>query len=292
MRLFISNFKNIFVTFGIFLVFFVCYNIFVSFTNIQVTTFQNQWQANMVFAQDYLYATPPPQCLIVGSSLAARLTQKDLASHQIYNLSFGGGSALTGLNIIKYNTQHTNIVPRVIYIEENIVLIRDVDYQMLDTLLNPMAYTLRRYIPALRERYQPINFILSSAKKLFKRDQSENIEPQRNERVYHMMLEGSEKSYQEELVGYESNLKLLHDLLAYFENLGTQIVFFQMPIDPKLANLKKPTQQHEILLANFPQYTFLPAPSHGDYMTNDGVHLRKESASRFTQEFLSKIGKE
>lgn len=59
MRLFISNFKNIFVTFGIFLVFFVCYNIFVSFTNAQVTTFQNQWQANIVFAQDYLYATPP-----------------------------------------------------------------------------------------------------------------------------------------------------------------------------------------------------------------------------------------
>lgn len=41
---------------------------------------------------------------------------------------------------------------------------------------------------------------------------SENIEPQRNERVYHMMLEGSEKSYQEELVGYESNLKLLHTI--------------------------------------------------------------------------------
>lgn len=50
MRLFISNFKNIFVTFGIFLVFFVCYNIFVFFTNIQVATFQNQWQANMVLA--------------------------------------------------------------------------------------------------------------------------------------------------------------------------------------------------------------------------------------------------
>ncbi|MFC3867082.1 hypothetical protein [Helicobacter equorum] len=244
-----------------------------------------------MFAQDYLYATPPPY-LIVGSSLAARLTPKDLASHQIYNLSFGGGSALTGLNIIKYNTQHTNIVPRVIYIEENIVLIRDVDHQMLDALLNPMTYTLRRYIPALRERYQPINFVLSSARKLFKRDQSENIEPQRNERVYHMMLEGSEKSYQEELVAYENNLKLLRDLLAYFESLGTQIVFFQMPIDPKLANLKKPTQQREILLANFPQYKFLPDPSHSDYITNDGIHLRKESASRFTQEFLSKIDKE
>lgn len=199
---------------------------------------------------------------------------------------------MTGLSIIKYNTQRTSVVPRVIYIEENIVLIRDVDYQMLDTLFNPMAYTLRHYIPALRERYQPINFILSFVKILFKRDHGENIEPQRNERIYHMMLEDSEKSYQEELVAYENNLKLLHDLLAYFDNLGTQIVFFQMPMDPKLANLKKPTQQHEILLANFPKHTFLPAPSHGDYVTNDGVHLRKESASRFTQEFLSKIDKE
>lgn len=103
MRLFISNFKNIFVTFGIFLVFFVCYNIFVFFTNIQVATFQLASQYEL-FAQDYLYATPP-QCLIVGSSLATRLThKKDLASHQIYNLSFGGGSALTSPNIIKYNT--------------------------------------------------------------------------------------------------------------------------------------------------------------------------------------------
>lgn len=60
MRLFISNFKKILVIVGIFLLLFVGYNAFVVFAKPQINAFQNQWQGNMVFAQDYLYTAPPP----------------------------------------------------------------------------------------------------------------------------------------------------------------------------------------------------------------------------------------
>ena len=56
MRLFISNFKKIFVILGIFLALFLGYNAFIVLAKPQVLAFQNQQQGNMVFAQDYLYA--------------------------------------------------------------------------------------------------------------------------------------------------------------------------------------------------------------------------------------------
>lgn len=286
MRLFISNFKKIFVIVGVFLVLFVGYNAFVVLAKPQINAFQNQWQSNMVFAQDYLYTAPPPQCLIVGSSLAARLESNLLASKHIYNLAFGGGSALTGLNIIREHTQRTGAIPHTIYIEENIVIIRGVDNAMLDTLFDPIGYRLRRYIPALQERYAPINLVLSLVKKRFGKSEAEKLAHKRDERMYRIILERSIQSYQKELVGYESKLANLHELLEYFENLGTKIVFFQMPIDSELASLRQPLQQHEILQIHFPQYTFLPSPSHNDYTTNDGVHLIKESSMRFTQDFM------
>ena len=285
MRLFISNFKKIFVILGIFLALFIGYNAFIMLAKPQVLAFQNQQQGNMVFAQDYLYAIAPP-CLIVGSSLAARLESSLLTPKHLYNLAFGGGSALTGLKLIQEHTKHTGVIPHTIYIEENIALIRDIDTAMLERLFHPIGYRLRRYIPALQERYAPLNLVLSVVKKHFGRSEAEKLAQKRDERMYRIILESSIQSYQKELVGYEPKLALLHELLEYFENLGTQIVFFQMPIDSELAGLKQPLQQREILQTHFPRYTFLPSPAHSDYTTNDGIHLIKESSVRFTQEFL------
>ena len=138
------------------------------------------------------------------------------------------------------------------------MIIRDVDNAMLDTLFDPIGYRLRRYIPALQERYAPINLVLSLVKKRFGKSEAEKLAQKRDERMYRIIL----------------------------ENLGTKIVFFQMPIDSELAGLRQPLQQHEILQIHFPQYTFLPSPSHNDYTTNDGIHLIKESSMRFTQDFM------
>lgn len=157
---------------------------------------------------------------------------------------------------------------------------------MLERLFHPIGYRLRRYIPALQERYAPLNLVLSVVKKHFGKSEAEKLAQKRDQRMYRIILESSIQSYQKELVGYEPKLALLHELLEYFENLGTQIVFFQMPIDSELAGLRQPLQQREILQAHFPRYTFLPSPLHSHYTTNDGIHLIKESSVRFTQEFL------
>ena len=60
---------------------------------------QNQLQQNYSYAQDFIYEKKTPN-IIVGSSMAARMKNEFLADNY-YNLSFGGGSVLTGLEIIK-----------------------------------------------------------------------------------------------------------------------------------------------------------------------------------------------
>ena len=126
-HLFIFNFNNIWKILLVFIAFFVSYNYYIITVNPKVTSFQNQWQQNYSFAQDFVYGAKTKN-IIVGSSMAARMKNSFLPD-DYYNLSFGGGSALTGLEIIK----RTGYIPEYIYIENNIIF-RNKDIQMIDDL--------------------------------------------------------------------------------------------------------------------------------------------------------------
>ena len=218
--------------------------------------------------------------------MAGRLDSELLLQSDIYNLAFAGGSALTGLMLLKENALLSGYVPESIWIEENILLIRGADYEMIGSLFHPVGYALKKHIPSLREKYQPLNFVMSALKTRFGKSKDEQASQQRDERIYAMSIQNQLASYQNPIQGYEANLALLEGLLAFFEQRGVRIVFFQMPFDPVLAPTPRVESQHEILRHHFGQYEFLPAPNHQAYMTNDGIHLMPESAMRFSKEFV------
>jgi len=286
-HLFISNFRKVSHIIWIFLLLFITYNIYVAVCNPHITRYQNQWQKNTSVAQDFIYGKKA-ESVIVGSSLSARLNQ-NLLPETFFNLSFSGGSVLTGLEIIK----RTGYIPKHLYIETNLVF-RFKSKKMLDPLFYPIWWQIKTYIPALQEKYQPLNVLLSKnlcskpsnlnltttkGPKLYK-DSKENINLQR----FNLMMKQRKVAYKKPL--YRRHLKDLKELLKYFKNNGTQIVFFEMPIDHELAMSPKAQERREIIKNGF-HHTWLPLTKYKDYVTTDGHHLTFKSAYNYTKVFLN-----
>lgn len=287
MRLFISNFKGVFGIFGAFLAFFALYNLALFVFKPEITTYQNQWQSNLVFAQEYIYSSQTPKAVVLGSSLASRLDKDLLESVGIYNLAFGGGSVQSGLEIIR----RSNKIPQILYIETNVLFERDVDSAMLGILFDPLLFRARYYLPALQEKYQPLNIFVNFIKHFGGKTKEEKRSTKRDEKIYNLSMEGFLKRYQQPLVNlqnYQNRLDLLQKQLQYFENKGVKIIFFTMPIDPLLAKQPRFIEENTLLKQSF-SYPFLPMPNHSEYETSDGVHLLYESAESFSKAFVKEI---
>lgn len=290
MRLSIFN-SNIARICIIFLAIFIIYNAFLLIFTPQNTTSQNQWQNNMIFAEDFIYEAKINKvakegvynAIIVGSSMSARLWGDKLCKAYIYNLAFGGGSALSGLHIIK----NANKLPKMIFVESNIAFLRGSDRKMLDSLFG-VDFMLKKYIPALLVKYQPINVFLSLLKRKAGRSVEEKLAKTRNEKLYKDSLQRALQGYNQGISGYEADLAELKALLGYFESKGVEIVFFEMPIDESLAHTRQMQESREILRKSF-AYPFLPLPDYAKYQTTDGIHLLERSAFEFSDDFLAMI---
>jgi hypothetical protein len=70
----------------------------------------SQRQNNIVRAQRYVYQDDSDlKMVIVGSSLAANLNEKDIGEG-VKSIAFGGGSSKTGLEIVKRSKSKPQIV--------------------------------------------------------------------------------------------------------------------------------------------------------------------------------------
>ena len=64
MRLFISSFSGIAKILGVFFTLFALYTLFLIIAKPTIVSGQNQWQNNLIFAQEYVYFTPPPHRIL------------------------------------------------------------------------------------------------------------------------------------------------------------------------------------------------------------------------------------
>lgn len=278
MHLFIFNFK-IKIILILFLIFFILFNIVLSVLKPDTTLYQNQWQQNIAVAQDFIYENNPKN-IIIGSSMSARVDNRFLDG-KYYNLSFSGGNAATGLEVIK----KSGVIPNSIFIEANTVFEKK-DSKFIETLFYPIFWQVKYFIPSFQEKNQPLNFIISKLAAKSNEDfHNKRMLETQNKIIY-------EQSLQRLIIEYNNDYKFGDDVLIdlktsidYFEGKGTKIFFYYMPISNKLINSRKSLKIRNALKSNFDNQWI---QFNNSYLTTDGIHLVYSSAYKFSKDFLIK----
>jgi hypothetical protein len=132
-------------------VLFVIYNLILVAARPEVDIYFDAGTAAAVLGERYLYG-PTADAVIVGSSLSRVLPR--LPEHY-YNLAMFGGSPATGLEIVLRKGDH----PKVVIVESNYAM-RPIDRTIIDDLLEPAHFELRKLVPALRVEYRPLQMLI------------------------------------------------------------------------------------------------------------------------------------
>ena len=174
MNSFTSNSKDLFllIIFCTFLLVSFFYFFALKLTNPKIDLIQNQWQANIIQARQFIYNESIPSTVIVGSSMSFLLRREILEPH-IYNLSLAACGPLTGLEIIV----KSRFFPDNVLIETNSFMV-DLDEELLETLFSPFQYNLKKYLIYAREEFQPINLMISFLKQIV--DKNRDIHQEKN----------------------------------------------------------------------------------------------------------------
>lgn len=269
------------------LIFLILHALIVNFTRIGNS--QHIWQDNINKAQRYIYSKDTLMNVIVGSSLSNRLIMDSLPG--LYNLSLQGQNVYDGLAIIFRKEQ----LPKTIYLEMNIVLGKE-NKTFTSSLFSPILYNLRKHFPSLRDEYQPVGqlgrVMMNSVSKI-KPDSKLLKSPPVNEEVFEKIINLKSGEYsnvpEEEIL--ENRRAILKEYVLALEKRGTEVIFFEMPVNEKLAKLPVPCKIRELFNSTFSpeKYKYIPLPDCKDYRTRDGEHLSPEEALLYTCYFKSKI---
>lgn len=277
MNLSIFNFNKMTKIILIFVVLFAGYNIYLILAKPEISMYQNQQQGNISKVQNYIYGKKY-DVVIVGSSLANTMKQS-FFNYDIYNLAFSGGSSLSGLELIKKSGR----IPKAILIESNIIFQRDIDDSMIDKIYQPILWKIKRYIPALREKYQPLNIVATFLKNTQGKSHNQRMKDKRNQKVFENSMKLMLKSIDEPLANFEHRISALKRLVSYFESHGVKVCFFELPVEKEIQHSLKYEQTKDILLKS--KYNFVELFSDSlIYETSDGIHLIYSSAYKISNE--------
>ena len=244
----------------------------------------HQWQDNIVKAQNFYYADKA-DTVMVGTSLSARIISDSIPS--VKSVAFGGCAVEDGLKII-LSKKH---LPKYVLVETNLIL-RNGNPELVSKTTTGVMPLIRGWIPSLRERYEPIclfaSMMMASTGVNAQAAKSKVNTKLLEVRINHM-LENDKPIPDEEV---ESRLKVIKGLINELEGEGTQILFFEMPVNEKLLDLKKFTQARVVMQKEFPRNTYMYMPTDTTkYLTTDGEHLSFDEQQRFSH-FFSKALKQ
>ena len=246
-----------------------------------------QWQDNVIKAQQFIYAEKS-DTVMVGTSLSARIIRDSIPT--VKSVSFGGCAVEDGLRIILSKGD----LPRFILAETNLFFL-DGNPELVSKMTEGVMPMLRRWIPSLREQYQPICMLASMMAS------AADINPQAGTSTVDMDLlnESIEHhikyDWQMPEPQAETRMGDMKRLVEMFEAKGTRVLFFEMPVNERLTHLKRYDQTRELMQKTFPadRYTYLPFDT-TRYVTTDGEHLDYEGQQVFSHYFkgvLSDLGR-
>ena len=259
----------------------VMYSAFILIYQTQIKrTAQTVEQRNVVTAEEFLYEDgEQADTIIAGSSMSKRLIVDSL-SGKYYNLALEGMSPVDGLRLISRMKR----APRLLLVETN-TLDKLPDEGFINKIEKPVLSWIRKYVPFTRVKYQPIGVLKSLVRDTY---------------VPTPVAEPVDTVLITKLV--QERLGILNDISPQADNAlknaienaetyiralrskGTRIVFFEIPMDPRLQNTAYYCRIRELIKLRFPasDYEFVDFPV-DSYQTTDGVHLPRQESLRYTK---------
>lgn len=247
----------------------------------------NQWQANVIKAERYVYGkTSDIKLAIAGSSIANRI-KPDYIGPKVSNLAMSGYSSQTGLEIVANN----KLKPSIVMVEINNTIERGLNHKLIDYLYNPLFYYLRSYLPILRQEYQPVSVFIDYFKNL-KQKNSQQVDedinqlasPRLREKLIDDLIKAGTiplKPEIEEKIRQEA--EKIKAQIADLKKSGVRVVLFNVPGEERVQQTIRERQVQKLINEVFPKDTFewLPKPSEGNWVTADGIHLIDSNAKKY-----------
>lgn len=253
-------------------------------------------------AQKFILKPESPELVIAGSSFADRLDPFNQAAGTEM-ITINGGSAFDGLLMVKERSQSFPAPSRIAIEVNRLIVLEEKDW-VTEIFKRPYSAMWKK-VPVLRDANRPVAIIgwptHTAMNKLTMAVASKILNPPSH------ALEGSESS-EAENQRLERNLKeqaeylstpvsdehleaicgKLEEYLKYFEEAGTRVALFRMPIHPSLEVLDTPARLSSLLKARFPdsEYLWIPDVDSSQYQYTDGIHLDPPSAQMYLNHLL------
>ncbi|MDZ4839544.1 MAG: hypothetical protein SGJ04_06010 [Bacteroidota bacterium] len=242
---------------------------------------QNQQQQNSIAAQNFVHRPNIDTLILLGSSLSARL---GVLPNGSYNLSFSGGSAFTGIEIIKKDKK----TPKYLLIELNFIN-RNPDLQLVSTAFFPKY--ANEYLPALYQKYQPVNLFTTLLPSQKKANQDNGYNKQLQDQLLAVQL--IDYMREPDMIAYKKGIKMLALTMAELEKKwNVQVYYYIIPVH---SEIKASTTYKAILPLFYASFKstgrLLPEADCTNYTYNDGVHLSYESVAPFTEFIMNNFKK-
>lgn len=249
----------------------------------------NQWQGNVIKAQQYAYDTNPAlKMVLVGSSLTSNIRAEYMGS-QVANLGQAGGSTQTGLEIVKRKKSK----PSILLVEVNETIDRKIDEQLVDSLYQPLLHFARMHLPMFKEEFKPVSVLISHIKNKYDENKKAIINPNEDKEqikksparkivIEKLVSENSKELDQEEQDLLRNQAEYIKAQIAEIKKDGVRVALFVVPREPLVDNTLRQKQVRELMRSLFPTDSFewLQEPSR-EWVTSDGTHLIEPDAKDY-----------
>jgi hypothetical protein len=219
---------------------------------------------------------PTPDVVLLGSSLTARIKEEYFATLRVRNLGIGGGSPLTGLQIVLSNPQS---LPKTILIETNLLsnaadetLVRKYSTSGHNFFFRPVRMAVAAYE---NWRHGPVNQVhsIADADRILKEPPKEY-----DNQVY---LDRVAKGYgQDASALLQLNVDQLAQLMSSARGLGARVLLFELPYADQLDQTLVAQDTRRIALSRFgdPHEWLHLTIEKSELRWPDGAHMDERSA--------------
>lgn len=231
-------------------------------------------QLNSIRAQKILYNQDLRDNVIVGTSLTANLPMDSLPNFE--NLAFGAENVYVGLELLI----RRGYFPKRVFIESNFIA-RTEDTNLLGKISNPILYESKKRFPFLEDGKEPIPLIELLVEKSLKKVVPDyfrvlNQEIKKDDKVNDWLNNYFMKLYNKALTEDQENeiQKKLDSYISILEEYGSEVVFFEMKMHPRLQELPYFITSRKLLQDEFiSDRLFMERLIDYPYNTTDGLHL-------------------